>query len=59
MPLDDFVISPIKQYVHTNENKDNNVLEKLTRALQDTSVYEPLEMKKYNHESSKFPQEIA
>ena len=46
MPVDDFVISPIKQYVHTNGSKDN-VLEKLTRALQDTSVYEPLEMKKY------------
>ena len=46
MPLDDFVISPIKQYVHTNESKVN-ALEKLMRALQDTSVYKPLEMKKY------------
>ena len=45
---------PFKQCVYTNQSKDN-VLEKLTWALKDTSVYEPLEMKKYikatNHQN--------
>ena len=43
LPLDDFVISPIKKYVHTNESKDN-LLEALSCPLKDTSVYELFEM---------------